>query len=440
MRTIQSLALGVGLTALFAAPAVAQQTSASPSARWAPWLGCWQVAVESVDDGAHLLDLLSGTSSARAETTKGAIVCVTPAAEGGATITTRVNDVPVLTETIVADGTQRPVAEADCKGWQKAEWSTLGPRVFARAEIRCSDQPARIVSGLAAMVAGPMWLDVQMIESEGRKSVRVRRYQRAAVQTAASSLSIPRDASTAPLGRKLTLDEIKEATAKVPQEILQAAVLELGTGGYDLKAKQLLELDAVGVPDSVIDLMVAMSYPKRFVVERASSSGGGGIGSFASMGVWDPFTDVWPYLSMFPYAGMWPYMGEYYYPSFYRAHYSPFGYRNWGYLDPYFYYDRPGFVVVDPGGGGGTGVGATPSGEGRVVDGRGYTRIRRNEPDPATRINNGTGNSGWSTASTGNNGTSSSGSGSSGASPGGYSSGGASSGGDRVAVPRPPGQ
>jgi hypothetical protein len=435
MKTICHLVAGMGLAMCAASPAVAQQPATSPSARWTPWMGCWRVAEESVEDTAQLLASLSDTSGR--DQTRNAIVCVTPSDDGGATITTRVKDVAVLTETIVADGTQRPINEPGCQGWQKAEWSTLGARVFARAEISCSDQPARVVSGMAAMVAGPMWLDAQMIESEGRKSVRVRRYERTAAQPATSSLTLPRDATTA-LGRKLTLNEIKEASSKVPVEILQAAVLELGTGGYDLKAKQLMELDAAGVPDGVIDLMIAMSFPKRFVVERASSGGGGfgGFGGFEGMGgMGDPFGDVWPYLAMWPYAGMWPYMGDYYYSSFYRAYYSPFGYRNWGYFDPYIYYDRPGFVVVDSGGGGsGTPV---SSGDGRVIDGRGYTRIRRNEPEPPTRVNGNNGS--WDTASAGNNGNSGSSGSNSGVSSGGYSSGG-SSGGDRVAVPRPPGQ
>jgi uncharacterized membrane protein YgcG len=431
MRTIARLVLGLALV-MAAVPAAAQQPPpSSPLARWAPWMGCWQVSEESVDDGARLLAELAGTPAASAATQRGAVVCVSPSEQGGATITTLVRDKVVLSETIVADGAVRPVSDSGCTGSQKAEWSALGARVFARAEIACGNQPVRTVSGLAAMVAGPMWLDIQMIESEGRKSLRVRRYRRAATPPSVQPLSIPRDVATTPLGTKLSLAEIAEASQKVPVEALQAAVLELGTGGYDLKAKQLLELDAAGVPDSVIDLMVAMSFPKRFTVDHARPADGG----FSGMDTWATFDDLWPYMAMWPYAGMWPYMGDYYYSSFYRARYSPFGYSHWGYYDPYSYYGyygSSGFVVVDPGPG--TPV-PTPTGEGRVVDGHGYTRIRRTEPQTPGRVNGN--NDGWSTASTGN-GSNSSGSGSSGVSSGGYSSGGSGSG-DRVAVPRPPG-
>jgi hypothetical protein len=437
MSTVRQFAFVAGLTIAVAGIAAAQPTSAStPDPRWAPWMGCWQVSEESVQDAARLLaELTEGSQPTRAAT-PGARVCVTPAAEGGVTVTTMANGNAIQVETIVADGRERPISETDCRGTQRAEWSELGARLFARAEITCSNQPTRIVSGLAAMVAGPMWLDIQVIESQGQKSVRVRRYHRAAEP--AAPLASVRSIATMPLGGKLSIADIKEASTKVPTEALQAAVLDLGEGGYDLKAKQLIELDDAGVPDTVIDLMIGMSFPKRFTVERASSGGGG----FA--GYWNEL-DIWPYMAMVPYVGFWPGYGFPYYGSpfysplysaYYSSFYSPFGYRYWGYFD-HGYYNQGGygFVVVD-GGGGGTVTPPSTTGEGRVVNGQGYTRVRRNEPEPAIRVNNGNGG-GWGTASTGNGG-SSSGSGSSGVSSGGYSSGG-SSGGDRTAVPRPPG-
>jgi hypothetical protein len=436
MNTLRLFALVAGFTIAVAAPAVAQSPPASAAdSRWAPWLGCWQVSEESVQDAARLLsDLAEGSQPNRAR--PGARVCVMPAANGGVTVETRTNGNPIQAETIIADGRERPINETGCRGTQRAEWSELGARLFARAEITCNDQPTRIVTGLSAMVVGPMWFDIQMIESLGQKSLRVRRYHRAPEEPATPSAA--RAISGMPLAGKLSIADIKEVSAKVPVEAVQAAVLELGEGGYDLKAKQLVELDDAGVPDSVIDLMIGMSFPKRFTVERASSGGGG---SFA--GYWNEL-DLWPYMAMMPYIGFWPGYGSDYgspfyspfYSAYYSSFYSPFGYRYWGYGDYY----NSGFVVINSGGGGGGGTVSPPAntGEGRVVDGRGYTRVRRNEPEPAIRVNNGNGNNGgWGTSSAGNSG-SSSGSGSSGVSSGGYSSGG-SSGGDRTAVPRPPG-
>ena len=425
MKLLRLVVLAGFVTAI--AGVAAAQTPAAPE-RWASWMGCWQVSDESVQDAAALLAQLTGTA-APASTRPGALVCVTPA-ERGATMTTIVNNEPVNVETVVADGSQRPLADANCNGWQRNDWSAHGPRVYGKAHITCGDRPARTVSGFSAIVAGTRWIDIQMVESEGRKSLRVRSYRRAANQEHARAPlpSAMREFATMPLGARLSLAEIKEAATHLPEEMMHAAVLELGQGGYELNAKRLLDLDSAGVPDSVIDLMVAMSFPKKFVVERAVATGGGsGIFGDDFSASWTPFA-MWPY-----HYSWWGYDSPFQYPYYYSARYSPFGFGYWGYYDPY-YYRGPGVIIIEPGTG--TIDRVEPSGDGRVVDGRGYTRIRRNEPEPARRISDG--NGGWTTAS-----GSSGGSGSSGVSSSGYSGGGAPSGGGegtRTAVPRPPGQ
>ena len=382
-------------------PASAQQPSHTSSGdpRWSPWLGCWQLVTETVQDPETLADAIAALGRSRADAS--ALVCVTPSADNGATMTTLVNDTPVLTETVVADGSRRPLTEPDCRGWQRAEWSKLGARLFAEAEIACADQATRTVSGMALMMAGPSWIDVQVIESEGRKSLRVRRYNRAAKQKHAGlPLSSARQTGAMPLGLRLSIADVIEANSKVAPEALQAALMELKRG-FDLKSKQLIELDRAGVPDGIVDLMVALSFPKRFVVERNTSGGGGGY--------WGPSG----------FDSMWPYFSD---PYFYTSYYAPFGYRYWGYYDPY-YFQGPGFVAVNPN------PSPQPSGEGRVVDGHGYTRVRRSEPEPLDGRANSAG--GWSGTSGATGGSSS------GVSSSGYSGG--SSGGERTAQPRPPG-
>lgn len=409
------------LTVLLTATTAFGQTPPTDKERWAAWMGCWQVSEESVEDAERLLGALTGAPATPSSRT-GARVCVAPAPEGGATMTTTVNNKAVLTETIVADGVARPLTDPSCRGAQQAEWSQLGPRIYARTEVTCGDGPKRIVSGFSAVVSGPLWVDIQLIESEGRKSMRVRRYRPAADQQAVTSTA--RTLGTTALGGKLSLAEIKEASTKLAPEAVQAAVMELGGGGYDLNAQRLLELDDAGVHDSVIDLMVAMSFPKKFIVERAGPVSG--PGALFPMGT-DYGMDPYGMGFMDSYS-RWSYFAH---PMYYSTLFSPFGYYNWGYYDPY-NYGNPGVVIINPGGGnGGT---PEPTGTGRVVDGQGYTRIRPNVPDSPSRTNSG-GN--WSGTSAGSSSGSNGGSSSGGVSTGGYSGGGG--GGERVAVPRPPG-
>ena len=418
MKALLTIALLIGATAASA------QTPAPITGRWAPWVGCWQISDESIADVERLLSSLPGPSN-EATGRRDARVCVTPSADDGATMTTLVNGIPVLTETLIADGSPRPLTDQNCRGTQRAEWSELGSRIYARTEISCGDQPTRVVSGFSAVLSGPLWVDIQLIESGTRKSMRVRRYRPAPDQAAAVA-STERALGTVPLGGKLTLAEIREASTKLPPEAVQAIVLELGSGGYDLNADRLIELHDAGVHDSVIDLMVAMSYPQKFVVERATpATGSGAFGGYGS---------GYGYGYGFGGLGSSPYgWGYYAHPMYYSAYYSPFGYYNWGYHDPY-YYGTPGVVIINPGGD----DDPQPTGAGRVVDGRGYTRIRPNVPDPATRVGSGATAGGTSAGSS----TESSGGSNSGGSvsTGGYSGGGSSgSGGGRVAVPRPPG-
>ena len=172
------------------------------------------------------------------------------------------------------------------------------------------------------------------------------------------------------------------------------------------------------MPDGVIDLMVALTFPKRFVVERAGG-GSAPIGVSTGMGWYDPFMS--PMMAR-RVRQLLHATGYYGYRSYYNmcgSYYSPYGC-----VLPYsiglqlHQRRRLGGSAVDPA----ATAARSTSGTGRVVNGRGYTQIRERSPEPsASRSSNG-GNgtaAGWS----GNSGG--------GASSSGYSSGssGSSSGG-----------
>jgi hypothetical protein len=354
-------------------------------------------------------DVAAGTAARSRRANTGTRVCVVPAGNG-VTLTTMVGTQKALEETLIADGSNQAITDRECRGSKRSEWSQSAHRIYSTAEISCDGQAPRKISSLSMMTPGPTWVDIQLIDIQGRKNIRVRRLQRV------DDPSARRPAATSFTGESSwTVDDIKEASSKLAPEAVQAALVELRSG-FELKSKQLLELHKAGVSQSIIDLMVALSYPKRFVIERpvntAPPLSGFGYGGF---GLYDD--------------AMWPfYMDTMFWPSYY----SPFAYRYWGLYDPY-YYPGSGYVVLPP-------VGEAPSapvpsGQGRVVDGRGYTRVTTRTPEPVRVTNGGNGSNG-----TMSSGESSSGSGgNSGVSSGGYSSGGNSGDGGRTAVPRPPG-
>jgi uncharacterized membrane protein YgcG len=350
-----------------AAPAAAQTQPSSTSShfdrRWQPWLGCWQ-----------------------AESPEAARVCVTPH-ERGVRMITSVDGQPVFEQVIVADGSAQPFEDRGCRGTQRAEWSQTGARLFGRAELACPGDKPHGVSHLA-MLRGDVWLDILGVTGDGREGIRVRRYRRAAGDN--------RDLN--PPAASLTIDDVKEASGKVTPMVLQAALVETDAR-LPIDGRTLIELDKAGVPDAVTDVMVALSFPGSFKVDRPRPTGGGGPWGHGYEG-----TDSW-----------W---------------FAPFTYSYWGFANAF---DSPEFIVIEAGG---SGDGVVPDGNGRAINGRGYTRIQPR--DEGRAVDRGSQSSGAS-ASTTSDGSSGGSTGS--VSSGGYSSGessGSSGGGDsgRTAVPR----
>lgn len=402
--TIPAALLLIALT--FPAPAHAGQ---QPADARAPWLGCWQLIDENQRRSA------SGVS-----------ICVTPANEpAGITLKTLVSNQPALEQTIVADAADHSITDADCRGTQRAEWSRAGTRLFARAQLVCGGRP-RTVSSFGVIAGSGIWVDAQVVDDSGRENVRVRRYRRAPGQAGAPIWQF---------GTPLTIDDVKEASGKVSSRALEAALVA-ASARFDLNSRRLIDLDDAGVPDTVIDLMVALSYPRHFVVERTTR---GGSGSFfdpagSSFGSWSAASAYPPYFydPLFdPYGSYYPY-GAYYY--------SPFGY-SYGGRDGLQYVPGFGFVTTDGGGS----VTSAPDNGGRAINGVGYVRVRPREAGAGDTTggarqngNSSTGNASTAGSDSGSSrGSSDSSSGSSGgATSGGFSSGSSSSDTGRTAQPR----
>ncbi len=383
------------------------------------WLGCWR-----------LEDDLAGT---------GVRMCITPD-QAGVRLQTIIGTQRGLDEFVIPDGVARPIVDSECKGTERAEWSQDGLRVFRTTDVTCKNETARTIKGVAFLAPGPAWINVQHITgTSATTGVRVQRYRRAINQNLADGTKVPQpsgSASATPTARDATwsIEDVIEASGKLPAEALQAALADV-RHGFNMNKNTLVKLDEAEVPAGVIDLMIALTFPKKFVVERAGGSAP--IGVSTGMGWYDPFMSP---MMMGPYANC--YSDRYYgYRSYYNmcgsyygSYYSPYG----GYYPSYYdnFHPGGGWVAVDPN------PPAVESGNGRAINGRGYTQIRERSPEPTpSRTSNG-GNGTAAGYSGAGGGVSSGGysSGSSGGSSSGGGGGGSSSGGgDRTAVARPPG-
>jgi hypothetical protein len=411
---MKTLALASAML-LFPLVSHAQQHPTDP--KWNAWLGCWELVIENARDASarpspsrRTLPQSSGPSRPQ--------VCVEPSGNG-VTMTTRVANRDAIEQTIVADGADHPITDAECRGMQRAEWSSDGRKVYSKADLSCTaDKGNRRVSGFSILGANGTWTDIQAVDVSGQQTVRVRSYRRVS--------EVSQIGARLTHATPLTIEDVKEAADKVSARALEAALVETGSS-FDLSGKDLIALQGAKVPGSVTDLMVALSYPDRFVVERRRADAATGT-AFAD----DPFFSAWAfgYPTWFDYGFYSPLYGPYS-PYYYSPFYS---YLPW-YYPPY--YGGGGVIIIGDGdgsgGGGGGGGGIQPSGRGRDVDGVGYTRVRPREAEPTPHASSG---GSVSTASS-SGGSSSSGGGGS-VSSGGFSSGGSGGGdgGGRTAQPR----
>jgi hypothetical protein len=224
------------------------------------------------------------------------------------------------------------------------------------------------------MVAENEWVDVQTVTIAGQHSSRVRRYR------AITGASVPADVRAAlEDGRQLVresarlqasapleIEDVIEATSQLPAPGVEA-LLAARNHGFGLDARKLVQLEQARVPASVIDVMVALSYPNAFAVQepdterQAPQQTGYALPSIdeCDYPLWD---DYWRYR---PYRRAYDRCYDRYYGYGWGSRY---GLWNDGY---YGWYGSNGPVVVIVRPDDGDDGERTP---GRAVRGRGYTR------------------------------------------------------------------
>ena len=353
-RGIGTAAVGgfVAATLMLAGSASAVSGQATDS-RWLPWLGCW-TSTEGVEEGGQSL------------------LCISPAtAHAGVEVTTISADGQVVgSEAVRGDGVERELEAEGCEGYQVAEFSSDATRLYVSAEQVCEGGVGRTSKGVFAMVTPYEWVDVQAVDTEGEGSAWAMRYravsderaQAAGVGSLLEGRQLAARSARIAASRSPDVADVVDVHEHVGAEGAKAWVVEMNSP-MGLDSDRLVELADTGVPSDVIDVVVAVSYPTRFTVDR---------GDVVSELEGEPGT---------MYGARVPYYGGYginrWDPFYYRGYYSPFGYGlgyggygygGYGYGSGFgyggYYGYRPTVIRVEP-----------RSGDGmRVVNGRGWTR------------------------------------------------------------------
>jgi len=352
----------VAAASLLAASATVAQELNS---RWTAWLGCW-VPVGVGQQGVTL--------------------CFDPADDGTVDLLTFRQGRVATREAVVGDGEERATSRDGCAGTEALRFSDDGRRLYTRASQQCEDGLRRSATGIMVMVTPTQWLDVRAVFQTGEPAVSIQYYQLARPQVDQMAGVVPLDPQLAGRVRSarlvasvpLTLDDVVDASRHVHAAAVEAWVVENGDP-LRFHGATLVRLADAGLPSRVIDVLVAVSFPRRFDVGRdggpqdmlafdANSGGGGGSAYGTPWGYGSTGYGAWSMYAPFGYL------------------YPGFSYRR-GYYTGY----RPIFVTVTP---------ASPK-TSRVVNGRGYTQGRGSRSGVGSSSSGGSYSGGSSSGSSG---------------------------------------
>lgn len=322
-------AAAAALAAALLLPARGLPAQEGADARWLPWLGCWTEV-----GGA------------------GDLLCVRPSGvETGVELLTVRDGRIEASERLRADGVARETSREGCKGTESAAFSSDGRRLYLRSDFSCEGDVARRGTGIVAMVGPTEWVRVETVEVAGKTAAVTERYREAPATPTGlglEDLTAGREMAVNAARRagavRPSVDDLIEASRHVDAEAVATWVAERGEP-LEVDAGRLVRLADAGVAEEVVDVVVAVSFPERFAVDRDARGDAGRRTAGTYRG---PFRT--------PYLGRSTF-GPYHYG------YSPFGFPGYG----WWYGTRsPTVVVIRPRDG--------DAEHGRVVDGRGYTR------------------------------------------------------------------
>jgi len=380
----------------------------APLARGAAWFGCWESA-----------DPVPATG----------VTCVVPDEPAGLRIVA-LSQGGSRTETVVRlDGSRVALAAEGCEGWQRGRLTPDGERIVIDGETRCAKLPRQVSAGAFVIDPAGEWVSAQGTGLSVVATTQVRRFR---------AVTSPSDVPV-------------ELRPLVGPYLAEGDAARASLVAARLSAGDLLEMERMGVPDAMLDVMVAAGYPESFriaggptraTVAAAAAAEEGGEPIRRPMYVGGtPTLSYFDWMMMGSCGGSWGLMdpiGCGWFPG-YRplggAFYSPYlGYGRFGAYGPYGYPYGGGIVIqpIDPwrpgtGGGGGGGAGGSSTG-GRMVRGRGYVQDGNPGSGGTAQPRNPSGSGGGSVRAEGG---SSSGGGSA-------SSGGGAGSAPRTAKPRDP--
>jgi hypothetical protein len=226
--------------------------------RWFPWIGSWRLISDNV-------------ASTEAGRIKNITLDITPGDGGGSVAMKGLQDETLwLDKQIKVDGLRHALNQEDCEGWYTYTWSDTGKRLLFDSQLACSDGLSRTIAGISFFIDTIEWADIQLVTSGKNRAITIRRYQVAGGEGRTPVIAGETYLARATAGSNFSIEELIELNNRLDPQILEAALVEMHKP-FNLDSKTLVGLADAGVPSQVLDLVVALSFPEKFTVERYTS-------------------------------------------------------------------------------------------------------------------------------------------------------------------------
>ena len=239
------------LSALFCAALGSAAQAAQPDDAWLAWIGCWRA---------------EGDTSGRS-------LCIVPDGDGVRMLTLMGRNIESESR-VVATGQPQTISQEGCAGTETARWSVDRQRVFLNAGLNCGNDVTRKVTGMFVMLNPAEWVSVQSIATGGNSRLHSVRYLAASPDELPESIAqtfegnrLARETVRIAATARLSLDDVTEAVSHVEANVVESWLTTVGQP-FNLNAQKLIALADAGVPGTVIDVLVAVSYPGHFAVRE----------------------------------------------------------------------------------------------------------------------------------------------------------------------------
>lgn len=185
-------------------------------------------------------------------------------------------------EVLVVDGSRHPVAANECEGWRRIRLSGDGQRLYLNSETTCRGGRTTFLDSASLILSSERWVDISVSRVGDSRELLVRSFELLSSSVSGEDppdqfVPLPwsplpernltpeessRVAATAPLDE----DDVLEALATLDAAVVEAMLVQTGSR-FAIDSDLLIMLADASVPNNVIDLMMALSYPQYFEIQ-----------------------------------------------------------------------------------------------------------------------------------------------------------------------------